>query len=72
MGDAADAPPAVASVPRRRVTGIDVARALALLGMSTAHLGTGHRPGGWGSSWMWIADGRSSACSPPCPASVSP
>lgn len=41
---------------------MDVARAVAIIGMLTAHLGTGHAPGGgWGEQWMWIVDGRSSA-----------
>lgn len=49
--------------PRRRISGIDVARAVAILGMLAAHLGTGHASGGggWGEQWMWIFDGRSSA-----------
>ncbi|WP_313555290.1 DUF418 domain-containing protein [Miniimonas arenae] len=52
-----------AAKPRRpRITGIDVARAVAILGMLVAHLGTGHASdAGWGAQWMWIFDGRSSA-----------
>ncbi|TGO04263.1 putative membrane protein [Serinibacter arcticus] len=47
----------------RRITGVDVARSVAIIGMLVAHLGTGHdsRGGGWGEQWMWIFDGRSSA-----------
>ncbi|WP_050761692.1 heparan-alpha-glucosaminide N-acetyltransferase domain-containing protein [Beutenbergia cavernae] len=46
-----------------RIEGVDVARGLAVLGMFVAHLGTGHHPAGdgWGSQWMWVVDGRSSA-----------
>lgn len=53
-------PPAA---PRRRITGIDVARCLAILGMLVAHLSPAHHPHepGWGEQWMWIFDGRSSA-----------
>lgn len=60
---AAPATPTAPSPPRRRITGIDVARAVAILGMLVAHLGTGHHVagGGWGEQWMWIFDGRSSA-----------
>lgn len=57
-------PPAAPARPaRRRITGIDVARAVAIIGMLVAHLGTGHHSlgGGWGEQWMWIFDGRSSA-----------
>lgn len=58
-------PGPAAHAPRRRITGIDVARSLAILGMLVAHLGTGHSADpagpGWGSEWMWIFDGRSSA-----------
>ncbi|PWD49382.1 hypothetical protein C8046_00230 [Serinibacter arcticus] len=51
------------AAPRRRISGVDVARSVAILGMLVAHLGTGHdnRGGGWGEQWMWIFDGRSSA-----------
>ncbi len=45
----------------QRITGVDVARGLAVLGMLTAHVG----PGGPGSPWPWsltqVADGRSAA-----------
>ncbi|WP_281860417.1 heparan-alpha-glucosaminide N-acetyltransferase domain-containing protein [Salana multivorans] len=54
------AAPAAAKV---RISGVDVARAVAIIGMLVAHLGTGHHAsgGGWGEQWMWIFDGRSSA-----------
>lgn len=58
------APTAAASAaPRRRISGIDVARALAIIGMLVAHLATAHNPTqpGWGWQWLWIFDGRSSA-----------
>ncbi|PKQ26295.1 MAG: hypothetical protein CVT64_04170 [Actinobacteria bacterium HGW-Actinobacteria-4] len=45
-----------------RIDGLDVARALAVLGMVAAHIGNSGRRGpahGWG--WLWIADGRPSA-----------
>lgn len=40
-----------------------MARAIAIIGMLVAHIGTGHGPLGrdWGWQWMWIFDGRSSA-----------
>lgn len=45
----------------QRITGVDVARGLAVLGMLTAHVG----PGGPDSPWPWsltqVADGRSAA-----------
>lgn len=47
---------------RTRIDGIDVARAVAILGMFAAHVGNSGRrdsPGGW--DWLWIADGRPSA-----------
>lgn len=46
-----------------RIEGLDVARAVAILGMLIAHLGTGHNVSepGWGNEWMWFFDGRSSA-----------
>ena len=46
-----------------RIAGLDLARALALIGMFAAHIGDagtrGPEADGW--SWLWIADGRSSA-----------
>lgn len=46
-----------------RIAGLDLARALALIGMFAAHIGdSGTRGGdadGW--RWLWIADGRASA-----------
>ncbi|PFG20182.1 putative membrane protein YeiB [Serinibacter salmoneus] len=62
-----DAPATTPSPPASRPTaprlaGVDVARAVAILGMLIAHLGTGHHPqGGTGEDWMWWFDGRSSA-----------
>ncbi len=47
---------------RTRIDGLDVARAIAILGMFVAHVGNSGRrqsPGGW--DWLWIADGRPSA-----------
>jgi uncharacterized membrane protein len=45
----------------QRITGVDVARGVAVLGMLTAHVA----PGGPGSPWPWsltqVADGRSAA-----------
>lgn len=40
-----------------------MARAIAIIGMLVAHIGTGHGEAGydWGRQWMWIFDGRSSA-----------
>lgn len=50
-----------APVPAARITGVDVARGLAVLGMITAHVG----PGGPGDPLPWsltqVADGRSAA-----------
>lgn len=47
----------------RRLPGLDVARAAALIGMFAAHVGDagvrGSDADGW--HWLWIADGRSSA-----------
>ncbi|RMI12796.1 heparan-alpha-glucosaminide N-acetyltransferase domain-containing protein [Cellulomonas triticagri] len=55
-----DAPAALAASPGR-ITGVDVARGLAVLGMITAHVG----PGGPGDPLPWgltqVADGRSAA-----------
>jgi len=45
----------------QRITGVDVARGLAVLGMLTAHVG----PGGPDDPWPWslaqVVDGRSAA-----------
>ena len=63
MPAAAPTPAPSTPAPRKpRISGVDVARSVAILGMLIAHLGTGHHPaGGWGEQWMWIFDGRSSA-----------
>ncbi|GAA4429790.1 hypothetical protein GCM10023169_32470 [Georgenia halophila] len=45
----------------RRLTGIDVARGLAILGMFVAHLGADTADGGADPGWHMIADGRSAA-----------
>ncbi len=59
-------PPASASAPGAqprptRLTGIDIARGVAILGMFTAHLGDDAPGGGADPSWLMLADGRSAA-----------
>jgi len=47
---------------RTRIDGLDVARAVAVLGMFAAHVGNSGRrasPGGW--DWLWVTEGRPSA-----------
>ena len=51
----------VAPLAHPRITGLDVARAIALLGMFAAHVGNAgeYGPGGW--RWLIVAHGRASA-----------
>lgn len=44
-----------------RVTGVDVVRGLAVLGMFTAHVGAGGEDFWSGTGWLQVADGRSAA-----------
>lgn len=47
---------------RARIVGLDVARALAVLGMVAAHVGhSGQRVPNGGWTWLWVADGRPSS-----------
>ena len=46
---------------RRRLRGVDVARAVALIGMMGTHLLVEHDPQGRLTPWFWFAAGRSSA-----------
>lgn len=45
----------------QRITGVDVARGLAVLGMLTAHVGPGNPDSPWPWSLTQVADGRSAA-----------
>jgi uncharacterized membrane protein len=59
--DFAPARPWAATVARRRLVGVDATRGLAVLGMFTAHVGSGG-PDFWsGTGWFQVADGRSAA-----------
>src|SRR5690606_27431307 len=42
-----------------RIVGLDVARAIALLGMFASHVGNEHPPDGW--PWLEVFHGRSAA-----------
>ncbi len=55
------APPAPSGSADRRIVGVDVARALALIGMMGAHLLPELGPDGRVEPWFWFAAGRSSA-----------